>query len=68
METDITSLLRNTASQIADGYFTTHPAFNFEASMRAIDIMDERVDSGLGMQDVLTIKERIEQSILFFHE
>ena len=34
----------------------------------AVDIMDERVDSGLGMQDVLTIKERIEQSILFFHE
>lgn len=61
-EIDITQLLRDTASQIEDGYFTTHPKFSLLASMRAIDITDTKVDTGLGGNKQLTIKERIQKS------
>ena len=61
-ETDITQLLRDTASQIPDGYFAAHSDFNLEASMRAIDIMDPKVDSGIGLNELLTIEEHIQKS------
>lgn len=61
-ETDITQLLRDTASQIPDGYFVAHSGFSLEASMRAIDILDIKVDSGIGLNTLLTIDERIQQS------
>lgn len=63
---DITQLLHDTSSKIADGYFTASPRFNFEAAMRAIDIMDPKVDSGIGAMNIMTIQERIRNSIIVF--
>lgn len=63
---DITQLLRDTSSKLADGYFAASPKFNFEAAMRAIDIMDPKVDSGIGAMSIMTIKERIRNSIVVF--
>ena len=58
---DITQLLRETAHQIEDGYFTTHPGFSIEGSMRSVDITDPKVDTGIGGHELMTIKERIQK-------
>lgn len=63
---DITQLLRDTANLIEDGYFTTHPNFSIEGSMRSVDITDPKVDTGLGGHGLMTIKERIQKGYSVF--
>lgn len=60
---DITQLLREAASEISDGSFIASDAFNYEASMRSIDIMDKKVDSGMGLVGFETIEERLEHGL-----
>ena len=64
---DITSLLRAAASEIRPGRFVAGPKFSFEASMRAIDIMDPKIDSGLGVMDIEPIFVRVKNGIVVFH-
>lgn len=59
---DITQLLREATSEISDGSFIASDSFNYEASMRSLDIMDKKVDSGLGLVGFETMSERLEHS------
>ena len=63
---DITQILKDTASQIDNGYFTSHSRFSYEGAMRAIDILDPKVDSGIGIRSDLSVSERVRQRIIVF--
>ena len=60
---DITQLLHEAASEISDGSFIASDSFNYEASMRSIDIMDKKVDSGMALVGFETIEERLEHGL-----
>ena len=64
---DITSLVRAAAGEIRPGQFVAGPSFSFEASMRAIDIMDPKIDTGLGVMGMEPIFIRVKNGIVVFH-
>lgn len=49
---DITDVIRAAAKEIRPGQFIAGPSFSFEESMRAIDIMDPKIDTGLGVMEI----------------
>lgn len=49
---DITDVIRAAAKEIPSGQFIAGPNFSFEESMRAIDIMDPKIDTGLGVMEM----------------
>lgn len=60
---DITQLIREAASEISDGSFIASDSFNYEASMRSINIMNKKVDSGMELVGFETIEERLEHGL-----
>ena len=50
---DITALVKEAASELEEGLFIAASDFNYEASMRSIDITDPKIDTGI---DAMSIK------------
>ena len=53
---DITDLLRDAASELNEGEFIAGKDFRHIEAMRAIDISDPKVDVGMGLMGVQSIK------------
>lgn len=63
---DITELLKEAATEIRSGSFIAADDFNYEASMRAIDIMDKKIDAGMNVVGFDSIKMRLKESEVVF--
>lgn len=56
---DITKLVREAASELEEGNFIAAPDFNYEASMRSIDITDPKIDTGIDAMSVKSVTYQV---------
>ena len=61
--TDITALVKEAASELEEGIFIAAPDFNYEASMRSIDITDPKIDTGINAMSIKSVTYQVAHSL-----
>ena len=60
---DITALVKEAASELEEGIFIAAPDFNYEASMRSIDITDPKIDTGIDAMSIKSVTYQVSHSL-----
>ena len=63
---DITPLLREAVKEMREGLFVAGSDFDFEVSMHAVDIMDPKIDNGIGLMEMKPAQRLLDEGVPVF--